>query len=238
LAVAKDKYETNFNFKIKDQKNDTLKIAAIQTGDLKFRERFTLESATPLIRIENSKISVINNAKTPVVFTSEYDEFNQKLYFDFKKEPSENYTFELLPGALTDFFEQTNDTLTYKLNTKSTADYGNLTVSLENVKQFPVIVELTNTKGDVLTTEYTDKNTTIDFNLIDPALYTLRAIYDTNKNKEWDSGNYLEKRQAEEVIYFSKEIDVRANWDVNQIFDLSLPYIPEPKKKAAKKNQN
>jgi uncharacterized protein (DUF2141 family) len=238
LAVAKDKYETNFNFKIKDQKNDTLKIAAIQTGELKFRERFTLESATPLIRIENSKISVINNAKTPVVFTSEYDEFNQKLYFDFKKEPSENYTFQLLPGALTDFFEQTNDTLTYKLNTKSTANYGNLTVSLENVKQFPVIVELTNTKGDVLTSEYTDKDTTIDFNLIDPALYTLRAIYDINKNKEWDSGNYLEKRQAEEVIYFSKEIDVRANWDVNQIFDLSLPYIPEPKKKTDKKNQN
>ena len=238
LAIAKDKYETNFNFKIKDQKKDTLKISAIQTGNLKFRERFTLESSTPLTRIENSKISIINNAKTPVVFTSEYDDFNQKLYFDFKKEPSENYTFELLPGALTDFFEQTNDTLTYKLKTNSTADYGNLTVTLENVKQFPVIVELTNLKGDVLTTEYTDKNTTIDFNLIEPAIYTLRAIYDTNKNKEWDSGNYLEKRQAEEVIYFSKEIDVRANWDVNQIFDLSIPYIPEPKKKTDKKNQN
>ncbi|MBG6186568.1 Ig-like domain-containing protein [Flavobacterium sp. CAN_S2] len=238
LAVAKDKYETNFNFKIKDQKKDTLKISAIQTGNLKFRERFTLESSTPLIRIENSKISVINNAEAPVVFTSEYDEFNQKLYFDFKKEPSENYTFELLPGALTDFFEQTNDTLTYKLKTNSTADCGNLTVTLENVKQFPVIVELTNVKGDVLATEYTENNTTIAFNLIEPAIYTLRAIYDTNKNNEWDSGNYLEKRQAEEVIYFSKEIDVRANWDVNQIFDLSIPYIPEPKKKTDKKNQN
>lgn len=238
LAVAKDKYETNFNFKIKDQKKDTLKISAIQTGNLKFHERFTLESSTPLIRIENSKISVINNAKAPVVFTSEYDEFNQKLYFDFKKEPSENYTFKLLPGALTDFFEQTNDTLTYKLITNSTDVYGNLTVSLENVKQFPVIVELTNTKGDVLTTEYTDKNTTIDFNLIEPAIYTLRAIYDTNKNKKWDPGNYLEKRQAEEVIYFSEEIPVRENWDVTIAFDLSLPYIPKPKEKTDKKNQN
>ncbi len=235
LAVAKDKYEANFTFKIKDQKKDTLSISALQTGNLKFRERFTLESSTPLIRIENSKINLINNAKTAVPFTTEYDEFNQKLYFDFKKEPSENYTFELLPGALTDFFEKSNDTLAYKLSTKSTADYGNLTVTLENVKQFPVIVELTNIKGDVLATEYTEKNTTVEFNLIEPALYTLRAIYDTNKNKEWDSGNYLEKRQAEEVIYFSKEIDVRSNWDVNQIFDLSIPYTPEPKKKTDKK---
>ena len=235
LAVAKDKYEANFTFKIKDQKKDTLSISALQTGNLKFRERFTLEGSTPLIRIENSKINLINNAKTAVPFTTEYDEFNQKLYFDFKKEPSENYTFEILPGALTDFFEKSNDTLTYKLSTKSTADYGNLTVVLENIKEFPVIIELTNIKGDVLATEYTEKNTTVEFNLIEPALYTLRAIYDTNKNKEWDSGNYLEKRQAEEVIYFSKEIDVRSNWDVNQIFDLSIPYTPEPKKKTDKK---
>ncbi|MES2578110.1 MAG: Ig-like domain-containing protein [Bacteroidota bacterium] len=235
LAVAKDKYEANFTFKIKDQKKDTLSISALQIGNLKFRERFTLESSTPLIRIENSKISLINNAKTAVPFTTEYDEFNQKLYFDFKKEPLENYTFEILPGALTDFFEKSNDTLTYKLNTRNNSDYGNLTVVLENVKQFPVIVELTNLKGDVLATEYSEKNTTLEFNLIEPALYTLRAIYDTNKNKEWDSGNFLEKRQAEEVIYFSKEIDVRANWDVNQVFDLSIPYIPEPKKKTDKK---
>jgi len=183
-------------------------------------------------------MKLINNSKTTVPFTTEYDEFNQKLCFDFKKEPSENYTFEILPGALTDFFEQTNDTLNYKIATKTTSDYGNLTVTLQNVKQFPLIIDLTNLKGEVLNSEYTENKTTIDFNLIEPALYTLRLIYDTNKNKEWDTGNYLEKRQAEEVLYFSKEIDVRANWDVNQIFDLSLPYIPEPKKKTDKKNQN
>ena len=78
------------------------------------------------------------------------------------------------------------------------------------------------------------KNTRIEFNLIRPALFSLRAIYDENKNKEWDTGNYLEKRQAEEVIYFPKEIDVRANWDVEQVFDLSIPYTPEPKKKVDK----
>ena len=236
LAVEKEKYKADFTFKIKDQKKDTLSISTLQAGNLKFRERFTLESTTPLIRFENSKISLTNNAKTAVPFTTEYDEFNQKLYFDFKKEPSESYTVNILPGALTDFFEKSNDSLSYKITTKSMADYGNLTVTLQNVKQFPVIVELTNEKGDVLASEYTEDKTTLDFNLVEPAIYSLRAIYDLNKNKEWDSGNYLEKRQAEEVIYFSNEIDVRANWDVNQAFDLSIPYIPEPKKKIEKKN--
>lgn len=234
LAVAKDKYEANFTFKIKDQKKDTLNLSAVQINDLKFRDRFTIESSTPLATVENSKISLLNKAKIAVPFTTEYDDYNQKLYFDFKKEPSENYTIRILPGALTDFFEKSNDTLNFKLNTKPVEDYGNLTVILANAKQFPVIIELTNEKGDVLASEFTEEKTTINFNLIDPALYSLRAIYDANKNKEWDSGNYLEKLQAEEVIYFSKEIDVRANWDVNQIFDLSIPYLPEPKKKDAK----
>jgi uncharacterized protein (DUF2141 family) len=235
LAVAKEKYSNNFIFKIKNQKKDTLAISAIQSNELKFTDRFTLESTTPLIAIDNSKINVVNNAKIKVPFTTEYDEFNQRLFFDFQKEPLENYNFSLLPGALNDYYGKSNDTLNYKVSTKNTADYGNLTIVLQNIKEFPVIIELTDSKGDVVATEYTEESTTINFNLIDPTIYTLRSIYDSNKNKQWDSGNYLEKRQPEEVIYFSKEIDVRANWDVNQTFDLSQPYTPEIKKKPIKK---
>ncbi|MFV8465994.1 Ig-like domain-containing protein [Flavobacterium sp. LB1P62] len=235
LAVAKDKYNVNFSFKIKDQKKDTLNITAIQNIGLNPKERFTLETATPLVNFDNSKIKLVNKADLPVPFTTEYDEFNQKLYLDFKKEPLEKYTISILPGALTDFFEKSNDSLNYKINTKSTDDYGNLSVSLQNVKHFPVIVELIDTKGEVVSSEYSENNTKIAFDLLEPAVFTLRLIYDDNKNKIWDSGNYLEKRQPEEVIYFSKEIDIRANWDVNQVFDLTMPYIPEPKKKTDKK---
>lgn len=236
LAVAKDKYEANFRFKIKDQKKDTLSITPVQSGTLNFRDKFTLESSTPLTHFDNSKIKLINKDSVSVAFTTEYDEFNQKLFFDFKKEPSEKYTFTILPGALTDFFEKSNDTLTYKLSTRSYSEMANLRVLLQNVKQFPIIVELTNSKGDILASEYLENGTTVDFNLLEPSVFSLRVIYDTNKNKEWDSGNYLEKRQAEEVIYSSKEISLHANFDWEEIFDLSLPYSPEPKKKTDKKN--
>ena len=235
LKVTKDKYLANFILKIKDQKKDTLSISALYSSTLNFRDRFTLGTATPLVNFDNSKIKLTVNDSVPVAFTSEYDDFNQKVFFDFKKNPSEKYIFTLLPGALTDFFEKSNDTLVYKVNTKSTAEYGNLRVMLQNVKKFPVIVELTNAKGDLIASEYSESNTTVDFNLLEPALFSLRLIYDENKNKVYDSGNYLEKRYAEEVVYFSKEIDVRANWDVEQVFDVSIPYAPAPKKKAAKK---
>jgi hypothetical protein len=237
LAVSKDKYKGDFSFKIKSQKKDSLSIVPLQRGILNFRDRFTLESFTPLIRFDNSKIKLLDKDSVSVDFTTEYDEFNQKLHFDFKKSPSEKYTFKILPGAMTDYLERSNDTLIYKIDTRSVSDYGNLRVSLQNVKHFPVLVELTNSKGEVVASEYSESNSKIEFNLIEPAIFSLRAIYDDNKNKEWDTGNFLEKRQAEEVIYYSKDIDVRANWDVEQVFDLSIPYTPEPKKKAVKPKQ-
>jgi hypothetical protein len=45
LAVAK--INMRLDLKIKDQKN-TLNLSAVQINDLKFRDRFTIESSTPL----------------------------------------------------------------------------------------------------------------------------------------------------------------------------------------------
>ena len=238
LTINEDKYEKSFNFKFKASKKDTLTINAVKAGEINLKDRFALTTNIPLDKLDHSKMKLINKDSVSVDFKTEYDEFSERLFFDFKKEVLEKYTLQIMPGAITDFLGQTNDTLVYKLSTKDLPDYGNLKVNLQNVKHFPVIVELTNEKGDVLATQYTESNTSVEFNLIEPAVFWLRAIYDENKNKEWDPGNYLEKRQAEEVIYFSKGIDVRANWDVDQAFDLSIPYTPEPKKKEPKKKQD
>jgi hypothetical protein len=237
IAVSKGKYNKNFTFKIKEQKKDSLNIASLENSTNSFRDLFVLESATPITKIDASKIKLINKDSVAVAFTTKYDDFNQQIVFDFKKELSQNYTFTVMPGALTDYLEQTNKTTLFRLSTKNLEDYGSLKVSLQNVKRFPVIVQLTNNAGVVLATEYCESKTKVEFDFIDPSLFSLRAIYDDNKNAAWDTGNYLEKRQAEEVIYFSKEIDVRANWDIEQIFDLSIPYTPEPKKKVEKKKK-
>jgi uncharacterized protein (DUF2141 family) len=239
IHLTKDKYQKEFTFKIKDQKKDSLKISAVQGNTLKFKERFTLETSTPLTKFNQSKIKIINKDSVAVNFKTDYDDFNQQLFIDFKKDETQKYEISLLPGALTDYMERTNDSLRFTVGTKSYADYGNLSVNLQNVKRFPIILELTNERGDVIASEFrgigTEKNTKVDFNLIDAGLFTVRMIYDDNNNQEFDSGNYLEKRQPEEVIYFSKSIDVRTNWDVEQIFDVSIPYVPEPKKKEEKR---
>jgi len=220
LETANNGSNSNFRFKIKDQKKDSIKISSESSKILPLREKLILSSSVPLIKFDQSKMQLKNKDSVEIAFTTEYDEWKQNIIFNFKKEPLEKYILKLFPGALIDYMDEKNDSLVLNYETKSTANYGNLRLKLENVKQFPIIVELTNSKGDIIASEYSESNTIIDFTAVEPTLFTLRVIYDVNKNKVWDSGNYLKKQQSEEVIYFPKEIDIRANWDVEQIFNL------------------
>ena len=221
LAIANGNYNKSYTFKKTEQKKDTLSFSPKTSLGLSKLDQFSIYSSRPLVKFDESKIKVTDKDSVNVKFSTSYDIYTQELKFDIPKEPLQRYKFHLLPGALTDYIDQKNDTLSYKVTTKNTTDYGNLRVNLSNVKQFPVIVQLTNEKGDVLASEYSDKATSVDFMFLEPAKFTLRVIYDANGNKEWDSGNFLERRQPEEVVYFPKEIDVRSNWDVDQTFDLS-----------------
>lgn len=216
VSAAAEKYV----LKLKKQKNDTLSFTPKQTGTLPLRDKFILKSTIPIIKTDKSKISVFNKDSVAVAFETAYNDLDQEIVLDFKKEPLEKYKIKILPGAFVDFYEKQNDSLAYKLETKNSTEYGNLRLKLENAKSYPVIVELTDKEGKILYTQYTEKSNQVFFDLIEPALYTLRVIYDENKNQEWDAGNFLEKRQSEEVLYYPKEIDIRQNWDVEQVFDL------------------
>ena len=47
-------------------------------------------------------------------------------------------------------------------------------------------------------------------------------VEDLNNNNLWDTGNYLKRVKPEPVYYFPSELEVRANWDLNETFDLNI----------------
>ncbi len=222
IALKNGAYHQNFTFKIRSQKTDSLKISPVQAKFLGLNENISLNCNVPLAKIDERMIKITTKDTTNLVpFKVIYDEMNLNLQLEFKKEPLTKYNLKIASGALLDFFDHSNKKpLLYELETKNISDYGNLRLDLENVKQYPVIVELTDKSGVVQQSKIVDKTETINFELIKPELYTLRIIYDENKNGVWDTGNYLQKLQPEEVIYFPKSIDIRANWDVQQTFIL------------------
>jgi hypothetical protein len=199
---------------------DTLSISLVQSGILHFRDTLAVRSSTPLSTFDYSKVTLISKDSVAVKYEPFYDEKRQQLNFIFKKEALENYELSALPGAFTDMFEMTNDSLKFRLSTRNVSEYGNLRLNLNGVKSYPIIVDLTDNKGKILASTYVTEAKTIDFEQLQPAIFTVRVIYDVNKNGVWDTGNFLEKRQSEEVIYIKRPVDVRANWDVVEPINL------------------
>ena len=60
----------------------------------------------------------------------------------------------------------------------------------------------------------------IQFTNLSPSRYMVRVIYDVNKNKKWDTGNFLQRLQPEEVYYFKNVISAKANWQVEETFTI------------------
>ncbi len=219
VNTKKQAYERSQWVRFKPQDADSLAVAVNSKRPMTLREPFSLISTTPIVRTDTTRISVSTKDSVSVRFSVQPDLDNQTTTLDFGRDPDTSYHITLLPGALTDFYGQVNDTLTFRADTKSSSQYGNLRVVLDNARASSYIVELTDAKGNVKYSIATAE-TSVDFRWITPATYTLRVIYDENENGVWDTGNYLEKRQPERVVYYPSAIEVRANWDVEQPFIL------------------
>lgn len=222
IKVENGTYFKSFKTRIKEMKEtDSLSIDAVQKSTLNFRDIFALKTTTPITTIDKQKIKLIDKDSANVTFNFTYNEFDQLILFDFKKEESQKYKMEILPGAITDNYNIKNDSLHFAFTTKSFSDYGNLKVMVKNPKRYPIVLEILKSKGEIIASAASNKEEWLYFDTIEPSIYTLRIFYDDNKNGIWDTGDYLLKKQAEEIIYYSKGVDVRANWDVEQIFDIA-----------------
>ena len=123
---------------------------------------------------------------------------------------------ELLPGAITDFYGIINDSLTVGFSTKKPSNYASVFLTLNNIKSYPIIVHLINDRGDLVASDYLVDPREIIFKNLLPSRFMVRIIYDTNENKKWDTGNFLQRLQAEEVYYFKDIITAKANWQVEE----------------------
>lgn len=74
-------------------------------------------------------------------------------------------------------------------------------------------------RGDKFEKAYEQKSTgPCSFQNIQPGIYTLRAIVDTNKNGQWDIGNYKTKTKSEPIYYFDTKIKLKANFQLSDLW--------------------
>lgn len=74
-------------------------------------------------------------------------------------------------------------------------------------------------KGEKLEKAYEQKsNGTCSFQNVEPGIYTLRAIIDTNENGQWDIGNFKTRTKSEEIYYFETKIKLKANFQLTDLW--------------------
>ncbi len=220
VAIRSGAFEKAFTVKLKNMKVDTLAVGLQPQGSIHFRDTIALKTSTPLVQWDETKMSLRNKDSLLVPFTTKYQPEKQLLQLLFNKNERENYKLTLLPKAVTDLFEKSNDTLQFKFSTRGFSDYGNLTLKINGVKSYPILVQLCDANGKTLATANVTNPEPVVFDHLQPNQFRVRIIYDENNNGVWDTGSYLEKRQAEVVIYYPTAIEVRANWDVEQTINM------------------
>ena len=210
-----------------DRKRDTLidslSINAKTANVIHLRESFKLSSNIPIKKIEDSLISIRDIDSISVAFATSLNDNLDEIDIKFEVSPSDNYRIFILPNAIRDIKGVTNDTLQFNLVSQALEDYGNIYLDVIRNSQSKFILHLLNSNGDIVR-EYNNvnQNSTFNFDYIRPGKYTFRLIEDLNDNNLWDTGNYLKRVKPEPVYYFPSELEVRANWDLNETFDLNI----------------
>ena len=101
---------------------------------------------------------------------------------------------------------------TVRFTTKRTEDYGKLTLRFNDLDltKNPVIQFVL---GENVKYSYPIVSSTYTNALFPPGEYTVRILYDKDKNGKWTPGNYSKKLQPEVVVALPQKLSVRADWD-------------------------
>lgn len=207
---------------LKEMDKDSLRISADPSSSLELTGNFRLSANTPLVKIDTSYIRLLNKDSLRVEYSYRYEREGNRFVFDFEKKEKEEYRMQALPGALTDFYGTENDTLNYKLSTKAETEYADLQLTILNIIDFPVIVQLTNERGETKREliHHQEDGNVFKFKYVSPGKYYVRLIYDANDNGQWDTGDYLKKIQPETVVYMPELLEVRKNWEISQTYTI------------------
>lgn len=96
------------------------------------------------------------------------------------------------------------------------SDFGNIKITIAELPGKPIILQLVDPKDDMVREMTITSAGTYRIEMLRQGKYRLKAIWDENKNKRWDTGDVVKRKQPEKVTYLEKDLDVRPNWDIEE----------------------
>lgn len=218
-----------------------LKVECVKKGDIEVYDSIALHFETPLRHIDPAGIHLAIMKDSiwvpvePIPQLAPPDECNVKQYnLPMTLEPGQDYQLKVDSLAITSIHDLQNDPFTAEFKVRELDAYSNLYVNV--AVDCPAFVELLDNKGEALR-QSTVINGTAQFLNVLPNSYYLRLVRDINGNGKWDTGNYASHLQPEEVYYYPKAVKLRANWDIDQSWDIYATPVDKQKPENITKNR-
>ncbi len=197
-------------------------------GRLKPGTNLIATSNLPIESIDKSLITLNEDSTNISNFTITKDTSTLKrLTFTYNWKANSRYQLIFNEGALTDIYGDKNKKSLKQFQLDKADNYGELTlkVTIPDTSKGYIVELLSASTGPgadkiVVRRDPITKAKTITYKNYPIGKYTVRIIYDDNKNGKWDSGNVKKRIQPEPVWIYSKQITLRSNWEAEEPIDI------------------
>lgn len=210
-------------------------------SSLDINRNILLKFEEPVEHIDTAAIHLtmmVDSVWQPTPFIFMADSVTPRQYVILANwQPGMEYQLTVDSLAIKGIYGLYTDKVKNKLKVKTQEEYGTLYLNIVGAGPH-AIVQLLNSNDAVIRQQpVTDKNT-CDFYYLQPSTkYYIRLFNDTNNNGVWDTGNYEQKLQPEEVFYFPKVWEMKANFEFEETWDLHATPLDKQKLNEIKKQK-
>jgi hypothetical protein len=197
-------------------------------GNIKPGQKIFFSSVTPFRDPDTTKIRLYNlkekgkeKEKISMQVMLSRDSLNSRiLHLDNMFKENEKYLLITEKGALGDIYGAKNDSTGLQINVRPSSSYGHLTMEIDSGRG-KMIVQLMTAKENIIEERKIIKSGKADFPLLERGIYRVRIIYDLNGDGKWSTGDFNNRLQPEPVSYFPHEIEVRADFEIIEEWNVS-----------------
>ena len=200
----------------------------------------------PIANYDLSKITLSQKKDTtykeiPFKWRS-LDSIHMKFALDYKWVPEMSYRVEVDSAAFTSIYDRVTKEASNDFKIKSLDDYSSVKMLMANFNP-KAVMQMLDSKDVLLDTKPVSEKGTL-FEYLKPGDYYIRMFIDENGNGKWDTGDFTQKRQPEQVYYYPKKLSLKANWEFEETWDYTqVPLLQQKpaellKLAAAKKKDN
>ena len=212
-----------------------------------------IEAPTPLASLDTAAIHLYSQIDTlwyraPFEF-HRCDSMLRRYELVVDWHPDTEYSLEIDSAAFVDIYGLASKPYKSGIKVKSLDQYSTLQMQLTGLDVKQMIAQLLNGNDQVVQEAPVEDDGSAQFYYINPGTYYMRAFVDRNGNGLWDTGNYDDNLQPEEVYYYPRDIEAKEKFDMTLQWNLTERKLNQQKpgkiikqqpdkEKKRKKNRN